>query len=757
MLAICLKTKTIIDVLSEDKRYETLLSYLEKNQMIEYVKKIESGTFFAPDNNAFKQTNQTIDRSTLLYHIIKKGMKSTDFYHGQLKETLLIRSGYLVPDNNSGAGQRIKFSKKGDDISVNQAKIIQSDLQVNNKTYIHAINSVLMPPSLLGDMVTEDRSKLIHEWMASTGLLDMLHQKRPFTLFLTTSSTPLDKFNLIESSYLTSSHGQDDLSTFIQYAIIDKAIFLDEFNAGKTTYKSLSGDALVLTSDKKSAAMAVNDMPIKQSDIIAANGVIHEISDTFRPPSIIFDTRKYLYGSNSTHMVDLMDNYNISDYYLKDRHNATFLIPALDTINQSIVSKDWVEYHILHQPYTLKKGSFLLDSEFKSPDLGYQRQKMLVSVESDNHPNSIYFDRARVIGESININQDVIYQLSEPVTVPGNIFERLVLDLDVSTFIATLYVSEVIEEIKNTHGLTLFAPTNEAFQNLGLVAKYLVHPTAKTQLQTVLRYHAAPSLLYYDDMKQPLIEIDTLANATLNISQKEDQTVVVGSPGGNEHTTGKITQHDMLVSNGVVHKISEVQIPSQINITNRHVLIGIESKLMMQILEKTGLLSVIDEKEMVVLAPSDKAFSHLDIEALLNDSYELERLAKLHIVPTAWQDRWIVQQEDRRSEYATLLSDDDKVAIRENEKGELFVEVKNGGDNNRAHVTGLGRVPAGGGVIEIDTVLMPIRRGLFGLPFAWSIVVLLMIIGITGGLIAIIGFFGYKIHSRRRLGYRPIF
>ena len=89
-------------------------------------------------------------------------------------------------------------------------------------------------------MVTEDRSKLIHEWMASTGLLDMLHQKRPFTLFLTTSSTPLDKFNLIESSYLTSSHGQDDLSTFIQYAIIDKAIFLDEFNAGKTTCKEVS-------------------------------------------------------------------------------------------------------------------------------------------------------------------------------------------------------------------------------------------------------------------------------------------------------------------------------------------------------------------------------------------------------------------------------------------------------------------------------------------------------------------------------------
>ncbi|KAI8382326.1 FAS1 domain-containing protein [Blakeslea trispora] len=742
-----LSAKTIIDVLSEDKKYETLLSYLERYQLIEYVKQIESGTFFAPDNNAFAQSNSTIDRSSLLYHIIKKGMSSKDFYHGQLKETLLIRPGYLVPDNNSGAGQRIKMTREGTEIFVNQAKIIQSDLQVNNKTLIHTIDSVLNPPSLIGDMITKDT--WIHRWMASTGLLDLLNQKKPFTLFLTTASNPLDKFNPIESSYLTSPHGQQDLALFFQYALIDKAIFLDEFNAGKTTYKSLSGDALVLTSDKKS--MAINDMPIQQYDIIAANGVIHEISQTFRPPSIAFDTRKYLYGSNSTHMVDLMDSYQISHHYLNNsQHNFTFLIPSLETINQSIVSKDWLEYHILHQPFSYhdKKGSYLLDSEFRSPELGYHCQKLLAQVE--DHSQSIYFDRARVIGESININQDVIYQLSEPVTVPGKLLERLVLDLEVSTFIATLYVSEVIEEIKNTPGLTLFVPTNQAFQNLGLVAKYLVHPIAKSQLQTVLRYHAAPTLLYYDDMKQPIIQLPTLANATLNIIQ-QDQTVTVGS-------SAKIMQHDVLVSNGVIHKISEVQMPPGLNITNRNVLIGIESKLMMQVLERTGLLSAIDQPDRVVLAPSDKAFAHLDVEALFNDHVQLERIAKLHIVPTAWQDRWIVEQhkEDRRNEYATLLSEDDKVAIRENEKGELFAEVKNGGDNNRAHVIGLGRVPAGGGVIEIDTVLMPIRRGLFGLPFAWSIVVLLMVIVLTSGIVAVIGFFGYKIHNRRRLGYRPI-
>ncbi|RCI04167.1 hypothetical protein CU098_012382, partial [Rhizopus stolonifer] len=741
-----------------DKKFETLLTHLEKNQLVDYVKKLESGTFFAPDNDAFKQTNIDIDRSTLLYHIIKKGIKANVFYQGQLRETMLVRPGYLVPDNNSGAGQRIKFTIDGKQVFVNQAKIISSDIQVNNETYIQVVDRVLEPPSLLGNAITKESNQIVHKLLKSTDILHLLDQKKPFTVFLTTKTDPLDKFNSIESSYLTSEHGKVDLSLYFQYTIIDKAIFLDEFNSGKTTYKSLSGDSLVITSDKKS--MAVNDIPIKQADIIAANGVIHLIEDSFRPPSIQFDTKKYLYGSNATHMVNLMDTYHLTDHYLNTtKHKFTFLVPPLNTVNQSTFSEPWLRYHIIRDawPQESLEDALLLQSEFKSPELDGMRQKLPVSV--DSHSTSIYFDHARAIGESINIQGNLIYQISDPLELPGDIFEKLVLDLDLSTFIATLYVSEVIEEIKSTHGLTLFVPTNEAFQNLGLVAKYLVHSTAKPQLKAVLRYHAVKSLLYYEDMKKRVHEINTLANATLRISQQDDKTVIVGRPDARERPA-VLSHPNLLVSNGVVHKISEVQIPPHINITNQNLLVGIESKVMMQLLEKANLLDTIDQDNMVVLAPSDKAFSHLNLEELLKDQYQLERIVKLHIIPTAWQNRWIVQQnnkQDRRSEYATLLSEDDKVAIRENEKGELFAEVKNGGDNDRARVVGLGRVSSGGGVIEIDRVLLPIRRGLFGLPFVWSVVVTLTIVIIVGGVLSVVGFFGYKVYSRRKLGYRPIF
>jgi uncharacterized surface protein with fasciclin (FAS1) repeats len=140
--------KTIIDVLSEDEKFQTLLNHIQKFELVKFVNNLESGTLFAPDNEAFKKCQFDIDRSVLLYHLLKKGLLSDETYHGQLKETMYIRPGYLGPDNK--AGQRIKITKDGKKTFVNQAKIIEKDVQVNNETYIQVIDRVLEAPRLLG-------------------------------------------------------------------------------------------------------------------------------------------------------------------------------------------------------------------------------------------------------------------------------------------------------------------------------------------------------------------------------------------------------------------------------------------------------------------------------------------------------------------------------------------------------------------------------------------------------------------------------
>lgn len=135
-------SQTIIEALSQEKRFSTLLSHLEKLELVPFVNALVSGTVFAPDNDAFEKYEADITNSTMLYHFIKKGIKTDDFYNGQLKATLLEGG----PDDG---GQRIKVTKS-DKILINQAKIISSDIQVNNETYIQVIDRVLEPPILLG-------------------------------------------------------------------------------------------------------------------------------------------------------------------------------------------------------------------------------------------------------------------------------------------------------------------------------------------------------------------------------------------------------------------------------------------------------------------------------------------------------------------------------------------------------------------------------------------------------------------------------
>lgn len=170
--------------------------------------------------------------------------------------------------------------------------------------------------------------------------------------------------------------------------------------------KSLSGDSLVIALGKDKKA-TVNNIPIIRSDIIAANGVIHEIDETFKPENIHFDTRKYMYGSNGTHMVDLLDKYQLGERYLDQKdHNYSFLVPPLDRINSSLISSSWLTYHIMSGSWSQDKliDNMLLKSEFRSPELDGKRQRLPVFVENEHMASSggrsIHFDRARVIGNN---------------------------------------------------------------------------------------------------------------------------------------------------------------------------------------------------------------------------------------------------------------------------------------------------------------------------------------------------------------------
>ncbi|KAI8383020.1 FAS1 domain-containing protein [Blakeslea trispora] len=776
--------KTIVDVLSEDARFSTLIRHLQLTHLIPRINNIESGTFFAPDNSAFERyKGPAITADILLYHLLPQQYATKELSDGQILESSYIRPGLLGDERT---GQKLKITTTFDMFyHINEARIKDKDIFVNKNTTLNVVDRVLEPPRMLHDMVPIYDSKLFSLWK-KTGLDIEFRQRHPFTLFISAKYL-LDRFSHVEQNYLISDYGKQDLRHALQYLMIPQAIFLNQ-HKDETTYMTESGETVKINVNKYKQA-TINGIKVEEQDILAADGVIHLLNDLPYADSIVFDTRKYLFGLNATKFVSLIDSYGLGRFLNKGTNNITILAPTNEVIDEDAIPNNqktpWLSYHLVQGAYSPSELSdrMLLKTEFNSSQLFNEPQRLFVSVgkskeETMENTNALvksirFGDYSKVVGVDMAIDGNVIYRISDPLALPMDIFSRLVVDLELSSFIATLYVSGVVDRIKRSKAITLFAPTNQAFKNLGLVSRYLVHPTGRSDLQTVLLFHAATSSLYHHDLQDDVLKVTTLAdNESLVIhGRNADGSIWIGTetksdkdPEGNTvDERGVIQQSDMIVSNGVVHKVDHIQIPNNVNITHRNLLRGINANIMLNILKRTNLMDQLDMTDNFLLAPTDKAFEHIDLEPLWNDTAKLERIARMHIVPKVSIDnsrkRWFIYPFLGDQEYATLLSSRDKIVVREMGYGLTVIRVKGEPYSPYVRVLDIGHVSTGdrsGGVVEIDAVLFPVKRGAFGLPWIWSLATLISM-SVVGALVLLIGgCIGFKMWKRKRAGYEAI-
>ncbi|GAA5801723.1 hypothetical protein HPULCUR_007175 [Helicostylum pulchrum] len=743
--------KTIIDVLSEDAKFSTLIRHLQYTRLIPMINTLETGTFFAPDNSAFKNyQGPAITKDVLLYHLLPQLYVTDDLQDGQILETSFVRPGFL---GTNSTGQMHK------------------DVFVNQKTKINVIDRVLEPPAMLPSVLKVIDEKLF-ELMERTGTDTLLSSERPFTTFISAKYL-LDRFNYVEKKYLTSEYGLEDLKQMVKYLVIAEPVYFNNLSVGETSYTSESGESIELKVTENHRQATVNGLKVIEQDILAANGVVHVLDDLPFADSVVFDTRKYLFGLNATKFVSLIDQFGLGSFLDSESNDVTILAPTNEVIDEDDIpnnlKKQWLSYHLIQGAW---KPSDLVDrrllkTEYNSSLLLNESQRMVVRVGKEQELlKSIQFgSHSKVIGNDLSIKGNVIYRISDPVDLPLDIFTSLVVDLELSTFIATLYVSGVVKEIKQSQGITLFVPTNQAYKNLGLVSRYLVSHAGRADLQTVLRYHVVTSLLYYEDLIDDSLEVTTLTDETLFINGKNpDGKIWISSTGGDQtekEDYGVVQKSDILVSNGVVHKVNHIQIPGHVNITHQNLLSGINANLMQDILKRTGVLEEIDLTDSYILAPTDKAFENIDLESLWNDTEKLKRIAKLHIIPkssSGGKRRWFSNPLFNEQVFGTML-EQDKIIVRQVGHGNIMIRVKGEPYHEHARVLDMGKVSTGdrtGGVIEIDSVLFPVERGAFGLPWLWSLLIVSLLWVTCFGLLAFAGFFAFKKYKRRRDGYETI-
>lgn len=162
-------------------------------------------------------------------------------------------------------------------------------------------------------------------------------------------------------------------------------------------------------------------------------------------------------------------------------------------------------------------------------------------------------------------------QKEKTVTVGGapmypskNIIENAMNSKDHTTLVAAVRAAGLVETLQGKGPFTVFAPTDEAFNNLpkGTV-ETLLKPENKKMLQTILTYHVVAGKWNASDISAAIKKgggkatLKTVSGGTLTAWMKGASLYITDENGKN----AKVTIADVNQSNGVIHVIDEVVTP----------------------------------------------------------------------------------------------------------------------------------------------------------------------------------------------------
>jgi uncharacterized surface protein with fasciclin (FAS1) repeats len=274
-----------------------------------------------------------------------------------------------------------------------------------------------------------------------------------------------------------------------------------------------------------------------------------------------------------------------------------------------------------------------------------------------------------------------------------SVVDIAVANKDFSTLVAAVKAAGLVETLSGKGPFTVFAPTNAAFAKLpkGTVES-LLKPENKDQLVSILTYHVVPGKVMASDVVK-IDEAKSVQGQMIKVEVKDGSVILNGS--------SKVVKTDIVGSNGVIHVIDSVILPSAGSPkTIAELAIETESlSTLVAAVKAAGLVDTLKgEGPFTVFAPTNEAFAKLPagtVESLLKPENvdKLKQILLYHVVPGK-----------------VMAADVVKVKAAKSVQGEpIAVEVVDGAvklnQNSKVISTD---IDASNGVIHvIDSVILP--------------------------------------------------
>lgn len=142
---------TIVGVAAGDKRFSTLVALVKQAGLVKTLNSKGPFTVFAPTNAAFAALKKNAPETYDAVVSDKKLLTTVLTYHvlaGKVDSKAAIAAAGKKASVKTVQGERIKLSLKGGKLFLNgSSRVVVTDVKASNGL-IHAINAVIVPPSL---------------------------------------------------------------------------------------------------------------------------------------------------------------------------------------------------------------------------------------------------------------------------------------------------------------------------------------------------------------------------------------------------------------------------------------------------------------------------------------------------------------------------------------------------------------------------------------------------------------------------------
>ena len=159
--------------------------------------------------------------------------------------------------------------------------------------------------------------------------------------------------------------------------------------------------------------------------------------------------------------------------------------------------------------------------------------------------------------------QNTVIVGGEAMYPKKNIVENAINSEVHTTLVAAVKAAGLVETLQSEGPFTVFAPVNDAFENLpeGTVATLLKEEN-KQLLTTVLTYHVVAGNYDFTALKKMIKKgqktLKTVSGGQLSLMMNGPNNIVVTDEKGNN---ANIIVYDVTQSNGVIHTLDQVLMP----------------------------------------------------------------------------------------------------------------------------------------------------------------------------------------------------